>query len=245
MHSIGNSIDKKIVIPWRFFNGKPYYQNPLGSNKLIYANILDDEGKEFNIKFTLPFKGIGWYISNAQCEEICKICGEMSNKQNNLINTYKSDISRSYVNMETNNNLKNTIPELEEQIKEMRDKIKTNELSLAQMENNINQMNNNLMPLKIKKKILLDRNMVYNEENEVYAKRIDEINNKDPNFEKRAGDELEKNRNLLREKMKELSMIVPDKKNEVTNAEDAGLILNQNEMEIELRKVGPLIMQSK
>ena len=160
---------KKIVIPWRYFKGKPYYQNPLGSAKLITANIVDDKGKEYNIKFTLPYKLMGWYISNSQSEKICEICEEMSKKQNHLINKYKSEISHDYVGMETNNNLKNTIPELEAQIKRRQEKIKINESSLARVDHNIESLNNNLHPLKIKRKILLDRNMVYNEENEVYS----------------------------------------------------------------------------
>ena len=242
---LGGIMGKRILIPWRFFKGKPYYQNPLGSSKIITANMLDDQGKEYNIKFTLPYKLIGWYISNSQSEEICKICEEMSKKQNNMINKYKSEISHDFTGMETNNNLKNTIPELEAQINERQEKLKTSELNFAKMQNNIDQLNNNLMPLKIKRKILLDRNMIYNEQNEVYSRRLDEFKANDPNMEKRATDELEKNKSLLKVQMKQLRSIAPDRKNDITSAEDAGMILNRNEMEIELRKVGPLIMQSK
>merc|ERR1711957_529224 len=242
---LGGIMGKRILIPWRFFKGKPYYQNPLGSSKIITANMLDDQGKEYNIKFTLPYKLIGWYISNSQSEEICKICEEMSKKQNNMINKYKSEISHDFTGMETNNNLKNTIPELEAQINERQEKLKTSELNFAKIQNNIDQLNNNLMPLKIKRKILLDRNMIYNEQNEVYSRRLDEFKANDPNMEKRATDELEKNKSLLKVQMKQLRSIAPDRKNDITSAEDAGMILNRNEMEIELRKVGPLIMQSK
>jgi hypothetical protein len=236
----------RIMIPWRFFDGKPYYQNPYGiSNKLISANIIDDQGKQFNIKFSLPWKLLGWYISNAQAEQICSICENMSRIQNKHINVYKMDINRVFANLEANNNLKNTIPELQSQIKESSEKINKNEQSLAQLQNNIDQIMMTLGPMKIKKKILTDRNGGMNEQIEIYSRQIEDINNKDPNMQQKATAEVQKNKNLLNEKIKMLNIMAPDRKIEIEKAHEAALLFQQSEMDIELRKVGPLPIQSR
>ena len=242
-HSLGGY---RIMIPWRFFDGKPYYQNPYGiNNKLIAANIMDDQGKQFNIRFTLPWKALGWYISNTQAELICSICENMSKIQNKQINVYKMDINRIFANLEANNNLKNSIPELQSQIQDSSEKIKNNEQSLAQLQNNIDQLMLTLAPLKIKKKILIDRNAGMNEQIEIFSRKIEDINNRDPNMQQKSLAEIEKNKILLNEKIKMLNMMAPDRKIEIEKAHDAALSFSQSEMDIELRKVGPLPIQSR
>lgn len=241
IHSLGS---KRVSIPWRFFKSKPYYSNPAMDNKTIGATIEDDKGVVYNLKFTLPYKTIGWYINNTQAETICNICHKMSQRQNKLISSYKAKINQYYTDLETNTNLKNTIPELEAQIKEKADKAIANEQKLKTMNNRIDSYNHNLNPLVIKRKILTDRIVALNEQIEIYKRKIEELNNKDPNMEKRATEDLEKNKKLLKEKLKDLLTIAPDKKQAIEGAEDALLLINGTELEIELRKIGPLRNQA-
>ena len=65
-----------------------YPLNPIAITKAADSRVWDDKGQEYNIRFTLPWKSVGWYISNSESELICSICENMSKKQNQLIKKY-------------------------------------------------------------------------------------------------------------------------------------------------------------
>merc|ERR1711957_150230 len=94
---------ERFSIPWRFFAEKPVYKNPFGfKNKFITASLIDDKGRTYTIKLSLPWKRFGWYISDVQAKKICTIAEEMSQKQNLMIKNYKTEINKIYSKIEAN-----------------------------------------------------------------------------------------------------------------------------------------------
>lgn len=235
--------DSLIIIPWRFFKDLPRYINPMLSSKTITANIIDDKEKEYVIRFTLPYKNTGWYISNQESRDICDIIHRMSELQNNFIKNKKIQVRKNFANLQINSEMKNSVEDLENQLQERVNSMNNKKSELVKTLNNILNTNNKLNPLRIKKKVIMDRNFGLNEKIEVDQQKIQEIKNNDPNREKRAEENLNKNKKLLNDEMKKLEIIAQDKKIDIEAANDAVSMYNQNEMEIHLRNIGPLSSQ--
>jgi len=238
LHYLGG---EKFIIPWRFFEGKPYYQNPFGmKNKIILADILDDKGNNYKIKFSLPWKAIGWYITNEEADKICKICDSLSKRQNLLIKNYKNEINNIYSKIEANYNSKQTIPNLKRLIKENTDLIKTHEIQINEFQAKMNKIENSLSPLMINKKEIINKNGDLNQMVEIYAKKIEDIKKKDPNMQQRAIKEMKNARNKLHDSIGYLGKIAPDRISVINKIKEFAFMFNGKEMENELKNIGPL-----
>ena len=69
--------NKQWYLPYRFISGAPTYTNPNG-NKFIKFSVTNDAKQNFSFKIVLPWKLLGWYISD---DEGIKIINSINNKR--------------------------------------------------------------------------------------------------------------------------------------------------------------------
>jgi len=68
---IGNKISDKVYqIPYRFMSGDMMYNNPVRDNKTLIGSFVADNRKTYTMKILLPYKTLGWYISDDQANKI-------------------------------------------------------------------------------------------------------------------------------------------------------------------------------
>jgi hypothetical protein len=93
----------KIYIPWRNFNKEAEYTNPWNSNKYIDASILSDDGNKYSLKIMLPYKTLGYYISDTQGKQIATKIETMSTNLRSKVSSAKGDVVKSTNNLISSN----------------------------------------------------------------------------------------------------------------------------------------------
>lgn len=237
---------EKFMIPWRFFVGKLIYTNPWGmNNKYITGTFLDDKGDKYEFKFVLPWKLVGWYISNKQSKYLCEICEKMSERQTEIINTLKAEINSIFAIVEANHSTQQTIPNLEKLIKENVQKISNSEINLKEIQAKINSIEKVLSPLRVDKMDLINENNDITLAIEILSKKIEDIKKQDPNMQQNAIKAMKEARQNLNYEFDLLRKIAPDRYIEIDKAREDAIFLNGKSMQNELRKVGPLSLENK
>merc|ERR1712032_1314871 len=234
---------ERFLIPWRFFEKKPDYKNPWMNNKYIVASILNDKGSKYLLKITLPFKRMGWYISDKQGKDICEICKVMSLRQNLMVKNYKAEINSIFSRIEANYSSKQTIPNLKRLIDENKEKIKSNEEQVKELNDKINSIEDTISPMLIERENIKNKNEDLGDSINILSKKIEDIKNKDPNMQQKAMQEMRNSRNRLTEGFDLLTRMAIDRKDDINKAKDASLTFNESEMQKELNKVGALKLQ--
>jgi hypothetical protein len=79
----------QYYIPYRFISSAVKYTNPDGY-KFISFSVTNDNKDSFNIKVNLPYKMLGWYITDEEGTKIINQLGARKNEHQGNIHSVKS-----------------------------------------------------------------------------------------------------------------------------------------------------------
>jgi hypothetical protein len=96
---VSNSM--KYYLPYRSMSSTLHYTNPIGY-KYVEVWITTDTKIQYRLKINLPYKYIGWYISDSESLKICSLVNSSRVKHQNMVNEAKVSATESSAKYITN-----------------------------------------------------------------------------------------------------------------------------------------------
>lgn len=236
---------ENFLIPWRYFVEKPIYENPYLSNKKITLKLKDDKENYFEVRLFFPYSKFSWYISDEQAKKLCNICDEIKNNQINLIKNIKKEIDSTYSYIEANYVKFQTISNLKKSIDENKEKAKLYEKQINEIQIQIDSFEKSINPLVNERKLLLSKYSEYATALDIYKKKIDDINKKDPNMQQNSLKQMKITKEKIKEQVDNLSNLIFDKKDEIDQIKRFAFTFDTKNFEAILKKIGSLELQNK
>lgn len=108
---------KGYYIPFRYFTSKCEYSNPFNDYKSFTFWMQNDSKESFKLRILLPYKSIGWYITDEESYKICSFVDASRIKQQGNIKNGKAAVNSAATSFVTNSPLLKSAKEGAEKLK--------------------------------------------------------------------------------------------------------------------------------
>jgi len=84
-----------FVLPYRTITGSFNWSNPSLDNKLIQGSVTADDKVYYSFRLLLPYKLLGWYISDPQMASLCDSINKKRNVRTSAVQNAKGVADRA------------------------------------------------------------------------------------------------------------------------------------------------------
>jgi len=257
IYKIGTQINssKKFYIPWRYFKPDMSYNNPYFNNKTIKGTLYTDDKNTYSYIIKLPYKLLGYYISDGQGEKIKDKMYKLSYDVQNNIKKAKANLSK-YSNEFFR--AKEDIKEIEKSNKDLnklKENLKQNEDNLQKECDKNTELKKKVDEAKLKKDQITQQLLIAQNQLDNVTKKLNDNNNRIDILKKsienykqvtdhsKLIDENQQNANsALIDAEKEYNILkqnAPDKISDIEKSHTGLKALNRDEYQNNLNKISP------
>ena len=173
----------QFYIPFKNINSKAIYTNPFGSNKFIEFKVTTDGGHSFSLKVYLPYKFIGYYVSDEQGNKICALLNTRSADTQAKITNAKNTASKHASEFCANDKLLKSISggaadrskykaKVSADIGKLDKSIKTKQVELLKYDSEISKIQAQLIAVQLKRDNCIKTITAFGNQKEAHKKAL-------------------------------------------------------------------------
>jgi hypothetical protein len=90
-----------FYLPFRSVSSKFSFKNPFYDYKVIEGSVTNDVKKTFLFRLKLPYKTMGWYISDQEMQTLCQLINDKRDGEQTIVKNTKSNLLKEsglYIN---------------------------------------------------------------------------------------------------------------------------------------------------
>lgn len=122
---VKGKVAKFWCIPFRWFTSVMEFTNPFGDYKSLTGWVVNDEKESYKVKVLLPYKTVGWYITDDEANKCSGNINVNRMKQQGSVKNGKSAVNSAAVSLTTNAPLLKSATDGAEKLKAEQTKLKT------------------------------------------------------------------------------------------------------------------------